>query len=117
MKEMQSLIPVASTLSKQTSNEDTNCSRDDEGSGDADDCKDSKESAAAKSNSSKAATVESANRYIRLLKESDASHKAAILALQKENEAIRRRLAEATGAQDSEMSSIQEVEVSTPDSD
>ncbi|QIW97555.1 hypothetical protein AMS68_003073 [Peltaster fructicola] len=114
LKEMQALIPSPSLLAKQQSGDDAG-SKDEEGSADADDCKDSKESVAAKSNSSKAATVESANRYIRLLKESDASQKAAILALKKENEAIRRRLAHATGAPDSEMTSIEEIDMQTSD--
>lgn len=50
--------------------------------------------AAVKSNSSKAATVESANRYIRVLKESDAAQKAAIAELQKAVDEMRVRLGE-----------------------
>jgi single-stranded DNA-specific DHH superfamily exonuclease len=47
-----------------------------------------------KSNSSKAATVESANRYIRVLKETDAAQKAAIAELQKAIDEMRVRLGE-----------------------
>lgn len=47
-----------------------------------------------KSNSSKAATVESANRYIRVLKETDAAQKAAIAELQKAVDEMRVRLGE-----------------------
>jgi len=50
--------------------------------------------AAVKSNSSKAATVESANRYIRVLKETDAAQKAAIAELQKAVDEMRMRLGE-----------------------
>jgi len=50
--------------------------------------------AAVKSNSSKAATVESANRYIRVLKETDAAQKAAIAELQKAVDEMRVRLGE-----------------------
>ena len=50
--------------------------------------------AAVKSNSSKAATVESANRYIRVLKETDAAQKAAIAELQKAVNEMRVRLGE-----------------------
>lgn len=120
LKEMQFLIPAPSQLPKSES-DDNAIMKDEDDSADADaaggDCngKESKESATAKSNSSKAATVESANRYIRQLQESDVSQRAAILALRQENDEIRRRLAEATGvtmdgdyAERTDMPAIQE---------
>jgi hypothetical protein len=69
------------------------------GGGGDDDSQETKEKdrdAAVKSNSSKAATVESANRYIRVLKESDAAQKAAIVELQKAIDEMRVRLGEKT---------------------
>lgn len=59
------------------------------------DGKETKESIA-KSNSSKAATVESANKYIRQLKDMDAAQKAAMLALKRENDEMKKRLEELT---------------------
>lgn len=115
------LIPSAGSASKSGSSanaaDESAVVKEEEDSPDANgdiDAKDGKESSS-KSNSSKAATVESANRYIRLLKESDVSQKAAILALRRENEEMRRRLAEATGSRvdsDGEMGTITEGEVS-----
>ena len=67
------------------------------GGGGDDDSQEAKEKdrdAAVKSNSSKAATVESANRYIRVLKETDAAQKAAIAELQKAVDEMRARLGE-----------------------
>lgn len=67
------------------------------GGGGDDDSQEAKEKdrdAAVKSNSSKAATVESANRYIRVLKDSDAAQKAAIAELQKAVDEMRVRLGE-----------------------
>lgn len=67
------------------------------GGGGDDDSQEAKEKdrdAAVKSNSSKAATVESANRYIRVLKETDAAQKAAIAELQKAVDEMRARLDE-----------------------
>jgi hypothetical protein len=69
------------------------------GGGGDDDSQETKEKdrdAAVKSNSSKAATVESANRYIRVLKESDAAQKSAIAELQKAIDEMRVRLGEKT---------------------
>ena len=67
------------------------------GGGGDDDSQEAKEKdrdAAVKSNSSKAATVESANRYIRVLKDTDAAQKAAIAELQKAVDEMRARLGE-----------------------
>lgn len=111
------LIPSAGNTAKSSGSDEANVVKEEEDSPEANgdiDAKDGKESASAKSNSSKAATVESANRYIRLLKDSDASQKAAILALKRENDEIRRKLAEATGssppAPTADMSTIHESE-------
>jgi hypothetical protein len=91
LKEMQALIPASSGARAEELM--TN------GGGGDDDSQETKEKdrdAAVKSNSSKAATVESANRYIRVLKESDAAQKAAIAELQKAIDEMRVRLGEKT---------------------
>jgi hypothetical protein len=91
LKEMQALIPASSGARAEELM--TN------GGGGDDDSQETKEKdrdAAVKSNSSKAATVESANRYIRVLKESDAAQKAAIAELQKVIDEMRVRLGEKT---------------------
>jgi len=97
---MQALIPSSSNgASKGISNPD----EPNGGGGDAADSpemgadgKETKESIA-KSNSSKAATVESANKYIRQLKDMDAVQKAAMMQLKRENDEMKRRLQELTG--------------------
>lgn len=82
---MQSLLPKSSTKGgKETSNS--------EGSPEAvadGDAKDSKDDSV-KSNSSKAATVESANEYIRKLQ----MENAALLQLKREHEEMKRKLEE-----------------------
>lgn len=66
------------------------------GDDDSQEAKEKDRDAAVKSNSSKAATVESANRYIRVLKDSDAAQKATIAELQKAIDEMRVRLGETT---------------------
>ncbi|PPJ61305.1 hypothetical protein CBER1_05102 [Cercospora berteroae] len=78
LKEMQSLLPKGKENSTRDGSPEIN----------AEDSKESKEDALAKSNSSKAATVESANDYIRKLQKEN----AALLILKKENEEMRKRL-------------------------
>lgn len=83
LKEMQALLPKpAPGKGKDNSNS--------EGSPEAvpEDTKESKEDSIAKSNSSKASTVESANEYIRKLQKEN----AALLMLKKEHEDMKRRL-------------------------
>ncbi|EGP92183.1 uncharacterized protein MYCGRDRAFT_107401 [Zymoseptoria tritici IPO323] len=70
-----------------------------------DESKESKEDAALKSNSSKAATVESANEYIRKLQREN----AALLQLKQENEEMRRKL-EAQSSGSSAGGSVSAVE-------
>jgi len=88
LKEMQALIPSSSG---------TKGNVEDHGEADSPevgaDGKETKESIA-KSNSSKAATVESANKYIRQLKDMDAAQKAAMMALKRENDEMKQRLEE-----------------------
>lgn len=83
LKEMQSLLPKSSAkVGKETSNS--------EGSPEAlpdGDTKDNRDDAV-KSNSSKAATVESANEYIKKLQ----MENAALLQLKREHEEMKRRL-------------------------
>lgn len=70
------------------------------GDDDSQEAKEKDRDAAVKSNSSKAATVESANRYIRVLKESDAAQKAAIAELQRAVNELRVRLGESKDPMD-----------------
>jgi hypothetical protein len=70
------------------------------GDDDSQEAKEKDRDAAVKSNSSKAATVESANRYIRVLKETDAAQKAAIAELQKAVDEMRVRLGEGKKTED-----------------
>lgn len=89
LKEMQALIPASSGARAEELMIN--------GGGGDDDSQEAKEKdrdAAVKSTSSKAATVESANRYIRVLKDSDAAQKAAIAELQKAVDEMRVRLGE-----------------------
>ncbi|GAB7330837.1 hypothetical protein MBLNU13_g02376t1 [Cladosporium sp. NU13] len=88
LKEMQSLIPASSGARAEELM--TNGGGED----DSPEGKEKDRDAAVKSNSSKAATVESANRYIRVLKETDAAQKAAIAELQKAVDEMRVRLGE-----------------------
>lgn len=85
---MQALIPASSGARAEELM--TNGAGDD----DSQEAKEKDRDAAVKSNSSKAATVESANRYIRVLKESDAAQKATIAELQKAIDEMRVRLGE-----------------------
>ena len=88
LKEMQSLIPASSGARAEELM--TNGGGED----DSPEGKEKDRDAAVKSNSSKAATVESANRYIRVLKETDAAQKAAIAELQKAVNEMKVRLGE-----------------------
>lgn len=90
LKEMQALIP-SSSGGKGSVEESGEVDSPEVGA----DGKETKESIA-KSNSSKAATVESANKYIRQLKDMDAAQKAAMLALKRENDEMKKRLEELT---------------------
>lgn len=93
LKEMQSLLPKSSSK-KDTSDDSPEAMMD----GDA---KDSKEDAQVKSNSSKAATVESANEYIRRLQKEN----AALLMIKKEHEDMKKKLDEQTNSAPSTESS------------
>ena len=85
---MQSLIPASSGARAEE------LMANGGGEDDSPEGKEKDRDAAVKSNSSKAATVESANRYIRVLKEPDAAQKAAIAELQKAVDEMRVRLGE-----------------------
>jgi len=88
LKEMQALIPASSGARAEE------LMADGGGEDDSPEGKEKDRDAAVKSNSSKAATVESANRYIRVLKDNDAAQKAVIAELQKAVEEMRVRLGE-----------------------
>lgn len=86
LKEMQALIPASSGARAEE------LMTADAGDDDSQEAKEKDRDAAVKSNSSKAATVESANRYIRVLKESDAAQKNVIAELRKELDEIRQKM-------------------------
>lgn len=86
LKEMQSLLPKAASKKE-------NSDGSPEAVAEAD-AKESKEDALAKSNSSKAATVESANEYIRRLQKEN----AALLMIKKEHEEMKKKLDEQTNS-------------------
>jgi hypothetical protein len=88
LKEMQALIPASSGARAEE------LMTHGGGEDDSPEGKEKDRDAAVKSNSSKAATVESANRYIRVLKETEAAQKAAIAELQKAVDEMRVRLGE-----------------------
>ncbi|KAM3419369.1 hypothetical protein BST61_g5300 [Cercospora zeina] len=85
LKEMQSLLPKGKETGTREGSPEAN----------AEDTKESKEDAIAKSNSSKAATVESANEYIRKLQREN----TALLVLKKEHEEMKRELEAQRGTQ------------------
>lgn len=89
LKEMQSLLPKQATTkgSKDNSNSDES---PDAGPGADADSKESKEDAAAKSNNSKAATVESANVYIRVMQAEHRQREADLRAREEELERLKR---------------------------
>nr|POE77608.1 phosphorus acquisition-controlling protein [Quercus suber] len=101
LKEMQSLLPKAVVLKKEQSGSDA--SPDAEQRAD-EDSKDTKEDAAAKSNSSKAATVESANEYIRRLQREHGEKDMTMARLQRKMEELEQRLnsQSSTGAEESD---------------
>jgi predicted RNase H-like nuclease (RuvC/YqgF family) len=84
---MQSLIP-----STKAAGDESNAAEDDSPEVDADG-KETKESVA-KSNSSKAATVEQANRHIRSLNDRDVAQRKEILTLKRQMDELRKRLGE-----------------------
>ncbi|SMY19934.1 unnamed protein product [Zymoseptoria tritici ST99CH_1A5] len=102
LKEMQSLLPKPAVSKDGPQNSNSDGSPED---GAHDESKESKEDAALKSNSSKAATVESANEYIRKLQREN----AALLQLKQENEEMRRKL-EAQSSGSSAGGSVSAVE-------
>lgn len=80
---MQSLLPKTATKKEPTSDGSPEAMADG-------DSKESKEDAQVKSNSSKAATVESANEYIRKLQKEN----ALLLTIKKEHEEMKKKLDE-----------------------
>lgn len=85
LKEMQSLLPKPPSKGVKENNSDESPEAMPDG-----DSKESKEDAAVKSNSSKAATVESANEYIRKLQREN----AALLMIKKEHDEMKKKLDE-----------------------
>lgn len=92
LKEMQALLPKQpkSKGGKDNSNSDDS---PDVGQGEAN-TKESREEALAKSNSSKASTVESANVYIKVMQENHRRQGAELERVRRENEELLKRLAE-----------------------
>jgi hypothetical protein len=110
---MQALIPASSGARAEE------LMTNDGGDDDSQEAKEKDRDAAVKSNSSKAATVESANRYIRVLKESDAAQKATIAELQKAVDEMRARLGEGKTVEDENsaeaVKEVAEEKVSSPE--
>lgn len=106
IKEMQTIVPKpAKFKSSPSTNNSNNNNNNNEPDPDADATspgdtnttdgkKDSKEDAAQKSNNSKAATVELANEYIRRIQQESAAQAVALAEVKRENEALKKRLAE-----------------------
>ena len=91
LKEMQSLIPKPSPTAKSPMKEaelEGECSPEAE----AADSKESKEDTSVKSNNSKAATVELANEYIKMMQKESATQTADLMQLRRENEELKRKL-------------------------
>ena len=107
LKEMQALIPKPTAAQKAAANskeaaDGVDGSNSPEGGADEDkredsNGKESKEEASARSNNSKAATVELANDYIRKMQTDNAIKNADIVQLRKENEELRKKLVEQAG--------------------
>ncbi|KAF2483832.1 hypothetical protein BDY17DRAFT_322731 [Neohortaea acidophila] len=115
LKEMQSLIPKPPPASKSPgdaadaaadSNGDANATATDgDGAGDANgNGKDGDNSA--KSNNSKAATVELANDYIKKMQKDSAATSAEVAILRRENEELRKRLLERESGSGSEAGAV-----------
>ena len=103
LKEMHSLIPSPSASRSagiQTNGEadGSPLAGEDDGRPDSN-SKESKEDAAVRSNSSKAATVELANEYIRIMQKDSEAKSADLETLRLENEKLKKRLAEQSGSQ------------------
>lgn len=115
LKEMQALIP-SSTRSKSGSNDMEN---DMNGDGiDFDDSRgmdaQSKEDALTKSNSSKAATVELANEYIKKIQKEHATQHADLWRLKLENEELKKRLGQQSASPaDSASSAVESFSTSS----
>lgn len=97
LKEMQSLVPKPSPATK-AAMKDAEASNEGSTPDGAEDDKDGegggKEESAAKSSNSKAATVELANEYIKRMQKDFAERDAEMDSLRRENEVLRKRLAE-----------------------
>ena len=99
LKEMQSLIPkspagAGKSPINATNGEGEGSPEDGEVDKNADGSLEDSKDMAAKSNSSKAATVELANEYIKRMQKDNACQTADILQLKRENEELRRQLVE-----------------------
>ncbi|KAK3116004.1 hypothetical protein LTR53_004064 [Teratosphaeriaceae sp. CCFEE 6253] len=98
LKEMQALVPKEYLFGKAKGGSNSDDSPEANGAVDAEpDPRDSKEEAAAKSNSSKASTVESANVYIRNMQRKQAEEAAEHERLLRKLEEMERKLAEQKG--------------------
>ncbi|TKA45472.1 hypothetical protein B0A54_04011 [Friedmanniomyces endolithicus] len=97
LKEMQALVPKEYLFGKGKHSSDESPEAGVGGEGEGCDGKESKEDAAAKSNSSKASTVESANVYIRNMQRRQAEEAAENEALRRRVEEMERRLTEQMG--------------------
>ena len=77
--------------------------------------KESKEEALSKSNSSKAATVELANEYIKTMQKNSAIQNAEVEMLKRENEELKRRLAGSSHASSDAGAGSQDIAAESPE--
>lgn len=125
LKEMQSLIPKSSKSNRSPSkDEDLDtaiAASPDAGAEDDkvveanDNSKESKEEALAKSNSSKAATVELANEYIKKMQKDSVMQIAEVEMLKRENDELKRRLAGTSQTSSDTGVGSQEVAAESPE--
>jgi hypothetical protein len=125
LKEMQSLIPKPSKPTRSPSKDDDpdivvppspDLAAEDEKLPEANgNSKESKEEALSKSNSSKAATVELANEYIKKMQKDSAMQVAEVEMLKRENEELKRRLAGTSQTSSDAGAGSQEVAADSPE--
>ena len=112
LKEMQALLPPKDKAKLAANSKDTSDESPEAGLGIVNGRKETKEEAAARSNSSKAATVESANEYIKRMQKERAMQDAELAKLREEVEEMRKlRISAAAGKESDDSASPSEVKV------
>ncbi|KAK5136265.1 hypothetical protein LTR08_003872 [Meristemomyces frigidus] len=115
LKEMQALLPK-SAASKGGSKDNSNSDDSPDAGAEVDpDSKEGKEDDAAKSSSSKAATVESANVYIKIMQQLEQQRELEMAHLRLQNEELVRRLEEPSATAVSTTKAAKDVDSASPD--